>query len=69
MLDRIDKAIINLLLKYKDNYITTNQIAKKVGISTLTAKRHLEKLLGEGYVEDKLEGKMRKYEINNGKGN
>ena len=50
MLDRIDKAIINLLLKYLNKHLTTHQIAKKVGISPRTAKKHLGKLEQEGYV-------------------
>ncbi len=44
MLDRIDKAIIRVLLKYKNKFLTTNQIATKVNIASLTAKRHLKKI-------------------------
>lgn len=62
MLDRIDKDIIRFLLKYKGKFLTTNQIAIKVKISPLTAKRHLEKLYNEGYVEFKYSEYVREYE-------
>ena len=62
MLDRIDKEIIRFLLKYTGKFLTTNQIAKKVGISPLTAKRHLEKLARAGYVESKYSEHVREYE-------
>ncbi len=67
MLDRIDKAIVRILLKYIGKYLTTYQLATKVKIAPLTAKRHLEKLKGEGYVESKLQGGIREYKIENGK--
>lgn len=63
MLDRIDKAIIRLLLNYKDNYLTTYQIAKKIGIAPLTAKRHLVNLKKEGYVDMTTGGRWREYEV------
>ena len=61
MLDKIDKSILRLLIKYKDKTLSINQIAKKVDIAPLTAKRHIKKLEGEGYVYLKEEGKVRKY--------
>jgi len=61
MLDRIDKAIIRLLLKYKQKYLSTNEIAKKVQISPLTAKRHLTKLEEEGFVSFRTVGAIREY--------
>ncbi len=64
MLDRIDKGIIGLLLKYKGRFLTTNQIATKVKIAPLTAKRHLDKLEKEGYVDVKQSGKTREYDKN-----
>jgi Mn-dependent DtxR family transcriptional regulator len=66
MLDRIDKAIIGLLLKYKDSYLSTKQIADKVKISPRTAKKHLEKLESKGYVSSEKKGKTREYEIKHG---
>ena len=60
MLDRIDRAIIRLLLKYKGQTLTINQIAKKVEVSPRTAKKHTDKLEEEGYVFIK-EGKAREY--------
>lgn len=62
MLDRIDKEIIRLLLKYKGKSLTTNQIAIKVKIAPLTARRHLDKLERKGYVQFKPAGKLREYE-------
>lgn len=67
MLDRIDKEILRLLLKYKGKYLSTNQIAQKVKIASLTAKRHLEKLEEEGYVSFKTSKNVREYELKNGK--
>ncbi len=61
MLDKIDKSIIRLLLKYKHKTLSINQIAKKIGCASLTAKRHLEKLEESGYVYHKEEGKVRDY--------
>jgi DNA-binding transcriptional regulator YhcF (GntR family) len=61
MLDRIDKAIIKLLLKYKEKYLSTNEIALKVKISPLTAKRHLQKIEEEGYVSFRTTGVVREY--------
>jgi predicted ArsR family transcriptional regulator len=60
MLDRIDKAILRLLIQYKELSLTTNKIAIKVKISPRTAKKHLDKLKQEGYVEME-EGKIREY--------
>jgi len=67
MLDRIDKEILRLLLKYKGKYLSTNQIAQKVKIASLTAKRHLKKLEEEGYVSFKTSKNVREYELKNGK--
>jgi len=61
MLDRIDKEILRLLLKYKGRLLTIRQISKKIKISPLTVKRHITKLEEEGYVIVKEEGKVRKY--------
>ncbi len=61
MLDKIDKSILRLLLKYKGRALTTNQIAIKTEVSNLTAKRHLEKLEKEGYVGFRTKGKSREY--------
>ncbi len=61
MLDKIDKAILKLLIKYKHKTLNINQIAKKVEIAPLTSKRHLEKLERMGYVYHKEEGKVREY--------
>ncbi len=44
MLDKIDKAILRLLVKYKDQTLTVNQIAKKVVISPRTEKKHIVKI-------------------------
>ena len=63
MLDKIDKAILRLLVKYKDQTLTVNQIAKKVVISPRTAKKHIVKLEEEGYVFMKI-GKIREVERN-----
>jgi len=65
-MDMIDRAIIKVLIKFKDQYLSTFQIATKAGIAPLTAKRHLEKLQEEGYTESKLSGGVRKYEIKDG---
>jgi len=62
MLDRIDKDIIRLLIKYQKKYLTTNQIAIKTKISPLTAKRHLEKLENDGYVEFQKSVIIREYD-------
>jgi len=62
MLDRIDKAIIKLLLAYEGKFLTTNQIAIKIKISPLTGKRHLEKLEREGYLKVEKSKKIREYE-------
>jgi len=59
-LDKYDKAILSLLVKFLDKYLPTNQIAKRMNISTLTAKRHLLKLEKAYYVDSKVEG-YRKY--------
>ncbi len=69
MLDRIDKAIIRILLKYKDMDLSTNQIASKTKIAPLTAKRHLEKLEKEGYVSFCTSGKHREYRVKDDKNN
>ena len=61
MLDKIDKLILKLLVKYKHKTLNINQIAKKVEIAPLTSKRHLEKLERMGYVYHKEEGKVREY--------
>lgn len=66
MLDNIDKAIIRVLINNKDRFLNTMQIATKAGVAPLTAKRHLEKLEGNGYVTQKIVGGIRKYEIENG---
>ena len=66
MIDKIDKAIIRVLLKYKNKHLTTWQIAQKAEIAALTAKRHLEKLKNDGYVDSKISGGIRRYEIENG---
>lgn len=63
MLDRIDKAIIRLLLNNQGKFLSTNEIALKVKISPLTAKRHLKKLENDGYTESREVGKAREYEI------
>lgn len=67
MLDKIDKDIIKVLLKYQSTVLTTNQIAKKIERAQLTTKRHLQKLEQEGYVYYKLSEKIRKYKLKNGK--
>ncbi len=61
MLDKIDKQILKLLIKYKYKTLSINQIAKKIGCASLTSKRHLEKLEKMGYVYHKEEGKVREY--------
>ena len=61
MLDKIDKAILKLLLKYKHRTLSINQIAKKIDCASLTAKRHIEKLEELGYVYFKEKGKVREY--------
>ncbi len=61
MLDKIDKTILRLLIKYKYKTLTINQIAKKTSNAHLTAKRHLEKLERLGYVYHKEKGKVRDY--------
>lgn len=61
MLDRIDKAILKLLLQHKHKTLSINQIAKKVGCASLTAKRHIKILEESGYVYTKEKGKVREY--------
>ncbi len=61
MLDKIDKAILRLLIKYKHKTLTINQIAKKINNAHLTVKRHLEDLEKIGYVYHKEKGKVREY--------
>ena len=61
MLDKIDKSILKLLVKYKYKTLSINQIAKKIGCASLTSKRHLEKLEELGYVYHREEGKVRNY--------
>ncbi len=61
MLDKIDKAILRLLIKYKNQTLSINQIAKKINNAPLTVKRHIKKLEGLGYVYLKIEGKVREY--------
>ena len=61
MLDKIDKAIIRLLIKYKHKTLSINQIAKKIGNASLTVKRRIKKLEELGYVYTKEEGKVREY--------
>ncbi len=61
MLDKIDKAILRLLLKYKHKTLSINQIAKKIDNASLTVKRHIEKLEAQGYVYFKEKGKVREY--------
>lgn len=61
MLDKIDKAILRLLIKYKNQTLSINQIAKKTSNANLTTKRHLEELEKLGYVYHKEEGKVRDY--------
>ena len=62
MLDRIDRAIMRLLLKHKMKFLSTNEIAIKIGVAPLTAKRDLEKLKNEGYVADRIQGQIREYD-------
>ena len=61
MLDRIDRAILRLLVEFKDHMLSTNDIAKKVSVSPRTAKKHMEKLEQEGYVFRQEEGNKRTY--------
>ncbi len=61
MLDKIDKAILKLLIKYKHKTLSINQIAKKIDCASLTAKRHIKKLEELGYVYLKEKGKVREY--------
>ena len=61
MLDKIDKAILRLLIKYKHKTLSINQIAKKIGCASLTAKRHIKNLEELGYVYTKEKGKVREY--------
>ncbi len=61
MLDKIDKAILRLLIKYKHQTLTINQIAKKINYAPLTVKRRLGKLEREGYIYLKEKGKVREY--------
>ena len=69
MLDRIDRAILRLLLRHKGIFLTTNSIATKTEIAPLTAKRHLDKLEKRGYIKGKSSGKTREYEKNERKNN
>ncbi len=62
MLDKIDKAILRLLIKYKHQTLTINQIAKKISNAPLTVKRRLKNLEEKGYVYLKEKGKVRKYD-------
>ena len=61
MLDKIDKSILRLLLKYKYKTLSINQISKKVNNASLTVKRHIIKLEELGYVYLKEKGKVREY--------
>ena len=58
MLDRIDKSIIRILLKYKGTFLTTYQIAKKVGVEPATIKTDLDNLTID-FVYMTQEGKKR----------
>ena len=60
-MDKINRAIIRVLLMYLDNHLSTNQVAKKAEVAPLTARRRLTILEKEGYVESK-RGKIRDYE-------
>lgn len=62
MLDRIDRAILRLFLKYRENGLTTNQIANKVQVAPRTAKKHLDKLEEEGYLDSVEDGEVRHYQ-------
>ncbi len=62
MLDKIDKSILRLLIKYKHQTLTINQIAKKINCASLTVKRHLKNLEELGYVYLKEKGKAREYD-------
>ncbi len=62
MLDKIDKAILKLLIKYKNQTLSINQIAKKISSSSLTVKRHIKELEKSGYVYLKEDGKVREYD-------
>ncbi len=64
MLDKIHKAILKLLIKYKHKTLSINQIAKKINHAPLTTKKHLGQLEEMGYVYHK-EGKGREYGKNN----
>ncbi len=61
MLDRTDKAILKLMLKFKEQKLSINEIAKKVDIAQITARKHLERLEEEGYIVMFEEGKSREY--------
>lgn len=61
MLDWYDRRILKLLINYRNSEISTNFIALRVGISPLTAKKHLHRLLINGYVLYRAEGKTRSY--------
>jgi len=61
MLDRYDKAILNLLLKYRDSELSTYFIATKINASARTVSKHLDKLLNLGYVLYNRVGKPRNY--------
>ena len=61
MLDRIDKALLKVLLRNRHRSLTTNEIARKAEVANLTAKRHLKKLEKLGYVESELWGRLREY--------
>ncbi len=61
MLDKIDKSILRLMLNYKEQKLSINEIAKKVDIAQITARKHLERLEKEGYLIMVEEGKSRKY--------
>ncbi len=58
--DLIDRAIMRVLLNYKDVSLSTNQIAKKAEISTKAAKSHLVKLKEDGWVKVEY-GTLRNY--------
>jgi len=60
-MDKIDRAIIRVLLRYLDNYLSTNQIAIKAEVAPLTARRRLTILKEQGYVNFQI-GKIRDYE-------
>ena len=60
-LDRYDRAILRVLIEFLNKPLSTNEIAKKIEVSPITAKKHLDSMEDLGYVEKEEVGEGRVY--------